>query len=173
MSNKRPFTLFEMMVVLAILSVIGALTTVHIKKLIDVHRFESEVSDLFIALQEAQVLSAAYQTDLALDIFRKGGILYYHISTDEPLSSRQLDRRDFSLAHTASIHFKDAKAKTLHFNIFAGGRIEPSGILTFRQSKQEESQTLWFDLQRSHLPKFCYRKPPPAKQQISVKPKEV
>jgi prepilin-type N-terminal cleavage/methylation domain-containing protein len=170
MKIKRAFTLLEMMVVLAVLSAVGTLTTIYIKKLLTVHRFESEVSDLFIAIQEAQVLSSAFQTDLSLNFFQKKGILYYRISTDEPLLPRQLNQGDFPLAHTDSLHFKGAKVKKLHLDIFSGGRIEPGGILTFRQSEEEDAKELWFDLQHGHLLKFTYSKPSLAKQLIPAKP---
>jgi prepilin-type N-terminal cleavage/methylation domain-containing protein len=172
MKIKRSFTLLEMMVVLAILSVIGALTTIHIKKLLDAHRFESEVSDLFVAIQEAQVLSCAFQTDLRLSFFQKKGILYYRISTDEPFSAKQLNQGDIPLGRTALLKFKDIEIKKLHLDIFSGGRIEPGGILTFRQSREEDAKELWFDLQHGHLLKFTHCRPSLAKQLIPAKPKE-
>ena len=172
MKIKKAFTLLEMMVVLAILSIIGTLTTVYIKKLVNAHRFESEVANLFIAIQEAQVLSAAFQTDLSLDFFQKKGTLYYRISTDEPLTLKQLNQGDFPLAHTAVLKFKDIKVKKLHLDIFSGGRIEPGGILNFRQTQEDDAKDLWFDLQQGRLLKFSHQKPAPAKQQIPIKPKE-
>src|SRR5579863_4018445 len=65
---RRAFTLLEIMIALALLCILGTVTAVQVKKMVDRHRFEAEVAGLFSALQEAQVLSATYQTDLALDI---------------------------------------------------------------------------------------------------------
>ena len=170
--SKRSFTLLEMMVVLMILSTVGSLTAIYIKKLVDAHRFENEVSELFIAIQEAQVLSATFQTDLALDFVKKKEGFYYRISSDEPFFAKQLNQAEFPLSHTVSLHFKNKKAKKLHFDIFSGGRIEPAGILSFRHTQEEEAKELWFDFQSSHLLKFSYRKPSPAKLHIPAKPKE-
>lgn len=172
MLNKRSFTLLEMMIALMILSFIGALSAVQVKKLIDAHRFESEVSNLFIALQEAQVLSATYQTDIALDIYSKDGTLMYRFTTDEPFKSHQFNSKEVSLPHMAKLMFKDAKATKLHFDIYSGGRIEPRGLLGFYQTMKEGSQSLWFDFQYGHLLKYAYRKPAQLTQQLPTKPKD-
>lgn len=170
MLNKRSFTLLEMMIALVILSFIGALSAVQVKKLIDAHRFENEVSTLFIALQEAQVLSATYQTDIALDIYLKGGALAYRFTTDEPFKFHQFSSKEVSFPHTAKLMFKDAKASRLHFDIYSGGRIEPRGTLGFYQTTDEDSRSLWFDLQYGHLMKYAYRKPTPLKLQLPANP---
>ncbi len=159
----------EVMIALMILSVIGAVTAFQMKKMLDNHRFESEVSDLFIGLQEAQVLSATYQTDLALDIFLKEGKLTYQITSDEPFPPRVLSAKTASLAHTKWIKFGDKKVSQLHFDIYSGGRVEPRGSLAFCQA-EEGAKALWFDLQHGHLLKFAYRKPPSLKRPILTKP---
>jgi len=163
------FTLLEMMVALVILSLIGTLSAVHINKLIAAHHFESEVSKLFIDMQEAQVLSAAYQTDIALDIYREKGKLHYRFSTNEPFKAQQFKQEVISLGYISSIKFQGEKIHTLHFDIFSG-RIEPRGILTFLQTLKEDSKTLWFDLQYGQMLKFSYHKPTLAKQQIPAQP---
>jgi type II secretory pathway pseudopilin PulG len=161
----RPFTLLEMVIAILILSLIGTFSAIHIKGLIDSHRFESEVSHLFIALQEAQLLAATYQTDIDFDLYKEKEKFYYRFSTDEPLTTRQLNQEKKSLTHSAAIRFKEKKITKLHFNIFSGC-IEPRGVLTFFQTLEEDSKTLWLDLQYGGLLKFSYRKPPLAKQQI-------
>ncbi|MBS0604732.1 MAG: type II secretion system protein [Verrucomicrobia bacterium] len=171
MTIKRAFTLLEMMIALVILSLIGALTAVQVKKLIDAHRFEGEVADLFIALQEAQVLSATYNTDLSLDLYLKEGKVFYRFSTDEPLSVQKLKRDPVSLAHTTELKFKDVKVTSLHLDIYSGGRIEPRGTLSFSQSS-DDGKKLWFDLQHGQLLKFSHRRPSVVKQQVPSPPKE-
>ncbi len=167
--NKHPFTLLEMMVALVILALISAFTGMQFKKLLDNHRFESQVTDLFLALQEAQLVASTYQTDLSLDIFSKDGILQYKFTTDEPLSSKKFNQNEVKLEHVRSIAFEQAKAAKLHFDIFSGGRIEPRGVLTFFQNSDK---ALWFDLQRGTLPIFASSKPNQVNQKVPVKPKE-
>ena len=168
--SRRAFTLLEMMIALVILSLIGAFSAVQVKKLIDAHRFESEISNLFIALQQAQVLSATYQTDIAWDIYPKDGVLCYRFTTDEPFKPHQFENKEIFIPHIVKLTFKDAKTTRLHFDIYSGGRIEPRGLLAFHQTLEEESKALWFDLQYGHLLKYAYRKPVIVKQLLPVKP---
>lgn len=168
---NRCFTLLEMMIALVILSLIGTFSAIHIKKLIDVHRFESEISNLFIILQEAQVLSSTYKTDIALDIYRKKGKLHYQFLTDEPFTPHQLNQKETFLAHAAAIEFQGKKTSQLHLDLFSG-RVEPRGILTFFQTQEDGSKALWFNLQYGQLLKFSQCKPPLAKQQIPLPPKQ-
>ena len=156
------------MIALVILSIIGSVTAIQVKKMIDAHRFESEVTALFISLQEAQVLSAAYQTDLALDIAKINGKLSYQISTDEPFPEAVLNTNSIDLRHVSAVKFNDVSPARLHFDIYSGGRIEPRGSLAFYQDKK----ALWIDLQRGHLMKFSYQKPKPIKQEKLALPKE-
>ncbi len=166
---KRTFTLLEMMVALVILAIIGAFTGVQVKKLMDNHRFDSQVTDLFLALQEAQLIASTYQTDLALEIFSKDGVLQYQFTTDEPLSSKKFSQKEVKLKQVISMAFEQAKTTKLHFDIFSGGRIEPRGILTFFQNSDK---AVWFDLQRGTLPIFASSKPNRVNQKVPIKPKE-
>jgi hypothetical protein len=159
-----------MMIALVILSLVGALTAVHIKKLIDGHRFEREVSNLFIELQEAQVLSSAYKTDITLDIYREEGELHYQFQTAEPFKASKFNQKAITLKHAGAVRFKDKKITALHLDIYSG-RIEPRGILTFLQTQEDDSKSLWFDLQYGQLLKFSYRKPLFCKQQVPEQPK--
>src|SRR3990172_11564019 len=127
MPTRRSFTLLELMIALMILTLIGALTSTQIKKLIDVHHFEQEASTLFTTLQDAQILSATYRTDLSLDLFLNNNTLAYQITTDEPFTPFQLKQEAVSLSHTARLQFNGKKATRLHFDIYSGGRIEPLG----------------------------------------------
>ena len=170
MMTKRVFTLLEMMVALLLLSLLGSLVAVQIKKLIDASRFEAEVSDLFIALQEAQVFAATYQTDLSLDLSVKSGCVSYHFSTDEPLSSNQFKQEVVKMTHVAFLKFQNAKASSVHLDVYSGGRIEPRGALGFFQA-DEKGRSLWFDLQYGQLFKFMPTKPPTVKQNIPEPPK--
>ncbi len=157
------------MIALVILSVVGVLSTVQIKKLTDAHRFEKEISHLFIALQEAQVLAATYQTDISLDFYRDKGNLRYRFSTYEPFTAQQFHREPRSLKRASVMQFQGKKVNELHLDIFSG-RVEPRGILAFFQTPAKDSKALWLDLQYGQLLKFSYRKPILAKQKPPAPP---
>jgi hypothetical protein len=161
-----------MMIALVILSLIGAITALQVKKLIDLHRFENEVSNFFISLQEAQVFSSTYQTDIALDIFEDKGNMQYRFTTDEPFRPHQFNDAKVPLAHTVVLKFNNSKTNQLHFDLYSGGRIEPRGILEFIQSKEEGSKSLWIDLQLGFLLKYSSAKPAISKQKTPGMPKD-
>ena len=166
--TRRAFTLLEIMIALVILGVIGSVVAVQVKKMIDTHTFESEVTGLFISLQEAQVLSATYQTDLVLDIEKAGGKFSYKISTDEPFSTAMVSEKPMKLSRVSSVKFNEASPARLHLDIYSGGRVEPRGTLAFYHNEK----VLWLDLQRGHLIKFCHQKPKLIKQITLAPPKE-
>ena len=159
MRIKRPFTLLEMMLALTILVLIASFTTIHIKRLIDTHRFEKQISELFISLQEAQVLSAAYQTDFALDIEQGKGGFFYQFSTDEPFLESKFSQKKEPLSPEIQMKWGDKQSTRLHLDIYSGGRIEPQGVVSFSQSKEAASRVLYIDMQYGHLIKFLHTKP--------------
>jgi len=172
-SCKRAFTLLEITLVLVIISLVGGLCVFQAKKLVSAHEFEEEVSRLFITLQEAQVLSTAYQTDISLDLFVNEGKVEYLFKTDEPFARAPFKKEPIRLPHLAKVVFNQAPlTKTLHFDIYAGGRIEPRGLLSFQQTAEEESKTLWFDLQYGHLIKCASEKPTGGLPKVPEKPKK-
>lgn len=160
-----------MLLALVILTLIASVTAIQVKKLIDTHRFEAEIGDLFIALQEVQVLAAGYQTDFALDFTFKEGKLFYRFSTDEPLSKQKCNQALIPLSHVVALKCNDKKITSLHLDIYSGGRIEPRNLLCFYQG-QTKDRAIWFDLRHGHLIKFFHHKPSAGvKQQIPAQPK--
>ena len=148
----------------------ATLTAVPIKKLVDTHHFERQISELFISLQEAQVLSATYQTDIALDFFEEKGEIFYQFSTDEPLLFSHFSQEKRRLSQVALFKFKGKKASSLHCTLYAGGRFEPNGILSFFQTSKEGSRALYIDIGGDRLTRL-YHAPPflPSPQSLILK----
>lgn len=168
-TTKKLFTLLEVMIALVILSLVGAFSITQIKTLVSSHRFEKQVFNLFSALQEAQILAATFQTDIALDFFKKGESFYYRFSTFEPFSKHQFNDQEIAMPHLAALKFKEKSDLSLHFDIYSEGRIEPRGILEFCRS-EKDSKALWFDLQYGQLIKFTSKKPAKFTSNIPQKP---
>lgn len=160
MKVRRPFTLLEITLALCLLVLVATLTAVPIKKLVDTHHFERQVSELFISLQEAQVLSAAYQTDIALDFFEEKGELFYQFSTDEPLLDLHFNQKKVSLSQVAQLKFKNKKSPSLHLTLYAGGRLVPDGVLCFFHTLKEDPRVLYIDVGGSRLTQLCHTPPP-------------
>lgn len=163
MAIKRSsaFTFLEMLIAIALLCFIASFTAIHVKKLLDSHKFEKQTAHLFIALQEAQVLSSVYQTDIALDLYRKEGKLYYRFFTNEPFKTGQLSQAEKTLSSIDKLQFNAKNTDKLHFDIYSG-RLEPRGILECVR----ENKKLWIDMQYGLLLKFSYQKPEIAKLEV-------
>lgn len=155
---KRLFTLLEMAIALSLLSVIGTVVGVSIKKLIDSHRFESSLLGLFHDLQQAQLLSSAYDAEVAVDLLKKDGSFVVCLHTQEPGLKRYLETKR-GLARTVAITFNGKKVSSLHMDIYSGGRIVPRGILAFADSVDERARVIYLDMSLGGLVTFSYAKP--------------
>lgn len=153
--TTRAFTLLEVAIALAILMLIASVTGVQVKQLVDRHRFERHLLDLFAHLQEAQLFSCAYQTDLRLELFDEKGHIGYQFLTDEPLPESQLSQEKKELPLVKALFVNGVKQKQVHIDIYSGGRVAPSLLLSFSPSNRLDDRNLCFDLQYGHLMKFC------------------
>jgi prepilin-type N-terminal cleavage/methylation domain-containing protein len=155
---KRSFTLLEMAIALALLSVIGTVVGVSVKKLIDSHRFESSLLSLFNELQQAQLLSSAYDAEVAVDLFEEGGAFVACLHTEEPGLKRYIATKR-ELTRTAAITFNGKKVSSLHMDIYSGGRIVPRGVFAFFDSLQDKPRVLYLDTSLGGLATLSYSKP--------------
>jgi prepilin-type N-terminal cleavage/methylation domain-containing protein len=152
---RRAFTLLEIVIALALLSLIGTLVGVQTVQLLRTHRFASEIEQFFTSVREAQVLALNYTTDHAIDISLENGIVYYQITTDEPFSPQVLDQRKIACKQISQIFFDQRKEKKLHFAILSSGSIEPQGVLALCS----EQERRYIDLRGGTLVKCTATKP--------------
>ncbi len=155
--KRRAFTLIEIIIAIAILGLLSTFTLTQVAKLVKTHQFDKEVSELFIRLQEAQVLATTFQTDIELDISCKKGAFSYIFTTDEPFKKHQFESKECPLPHASLIQFNKSKPgkSSLHFHIYPQGRIEPRGVLIIESS----TKTLWIDLQYGFMMKYSNKQP--------------
>ncbi len=144
--------MLEMMVALVIMSLIGSLVAVQTAKLIRVHRFEKEVADLFIAMQEAQVLAVTYETDITLSFKQQNGQFQYRLISDEPFAKALFNQKNVPLSSGTTLAFNKKKSPGYSFEIYSDGTIEPKGILSF--SSEQGGMQIDLDLSGGSLMKF-------------------
>lgn len=155
---KRSFTLLEMAVALALLSVIGTVVGVSVKKLIDSHRFESSLVSLFNELQQAQLLSSAYDAEVTVDLFEEKGSFVVCLHTEEPGLKRYFETKR-ELTRTVAVTWNGKKISSLHMDIYSGGRIVPRGVLAFSDSLQGTPRVIYLDTSLGGLATLSYSKP--------------
>ena len=83
-ASKRPFSLLEMVVVLAILAFIGSLVGVKGKDLIEHYTFSSAIDKVSSRCKLAQSLAENYQTDVQVQIIRTRNGVDIALQSDEP-----------------------------------------------------------------------------------------
>ncbi|MEN9343966.1 MAG: hypothetical protein RLZZ453_753 [Chlamydiota bacterium] len=153
MRIKRPFTLLEITLTIAVLAIVASFTSIGIKQMVDRHSFNNEITTLFSSLQEAQVIACTYQTDLSLELFQKKERLYYRFSTLEPLPRLLFSQETKKLSTVGKLLANGIKEAKVRIDIYAGGRVTPSTLLTFIA---KGGGKLCIDLQKGHLIKVVY-----------------
>ena len=88
--RRARFSLLELLVCIALLSVIAAIVGFKGKSLMDHHRFGSSVQEVKNKLSLCKSLAMTYQTDCQFCLFAREGKVYYQITPDDPLLQQRL-----------------------------------------------------------------------------------
>ncbi len=145
----RLFTLLELIVCIAILSLVASLLAFPIKGMVQEHRFYQKVKEVRLLISQVHALALTYQSDMELCIYKEKGCLYCEGRTDEPLKIF----KPLKLEGIARIHFNSQEIKE-SFRIYmsASGHVDPTGIFTFYQdkisAKLDMRRPLWMKLER-------------------------
>ena len=122
----RFFTLFEIVLCVAILGLLGTLLGWQLKTMVDSQHFQKNIDMLWTDLHKMQILALANRADLELRITEKGGKYAYTITSDEPLKS--LDGKTVKLLGVKKI----TGPRTLI--VYSSGRMEPLKPITLTQA---------------------------------------
>ena len=163
MRIKRVFTLLELFIALSVLLLISGIVGWSVKDAIDKHRFQSSVDRFAVQLRELQALALSYQSDMEVEFSCEGKMIQYCRKSEEPLSIFQ--KGLVSLEGVTEVLFNEKKSETFKLNILSSGRIDPSGVLHFKQ----KDNSLWVDFSLPSLVKVCSTQP---KKKELVLPKQ-
>jgi type II secretory pathway pseudopilin PulG len=126
---KSPFTLLEIVVCLAILTLVSGVIGIKIKQATDRHRFESSFNQLVYELKKIQMLALGYRSEFGLEVQACGGEYQYAFFTDEPHFTGKLTSH--TLEYATGLSFNNRDVETITFTLLADGRILPEGKLAF------------------------------------------
>ena len=146
MRARHPFSLLEIMIVIALVTVIGTFTTFSLIPFYHSYRFRLEVESLFNALEELQIEALILQSDMRVEFIKKNGRWVAQTYSDEPILKSQL----IDLSHVESIEAPP------YVTFYANGLVQPSSLIKFCH----KSNARWIDLRRGHLMKLCDTPPP-------------
>ncbi len=140
--KRRPFSLLEICVCIAILAMASGFLGIKIKETIDYHRFESSISAFVADLKRMQSLASSYQSEFGVEIKPdKDHVLSYAFFTDEPsYAVRRLPKG--KLKGIKSLSLEERKVEKITLTILPSGRVGP----TKRIGLHDDEKARWIDL---------------------------
>jgi len=133
MKSKRAFTLLEIMVCIAILSLVAGFLGWHVKSMVDVHRFHKHIDRLVTDLHKLQIIALTHETDITLNIQRNAdGKLGYLVLSDEPGAIARSSFVLLSSVEALTLDRRHVEKMTLH--ITPDGSIRGAETLGFFQN---------------------------------------
>ncbi len=161
---NRPFTLLEIVIVLALIGMMAVFGTWSLTDLLAQHRRQAEVDELQNFLQELQIEALALQSDLEITFSKSKDQLLVRSKTSEKI----LRDRTVILKGLRELKFQDRSTPTQTLQIFSTGRFEPAGIIEIERDKG----SLWIDVRQPILVKFSDKRPMLIQEVIPDKPKK-
>ena len=126
--KRRSFTLLEMVLCFAILSLLTATFSFNMMQALEARRFEASTGHLVMKLKELQILAMSYRSDITLELSPIKGQICYKIRTDEPIP--YLERgKETSLKGISYLTLDNKRINNVTLQIFSSGRIEPKKVL--------------------------------------------
>ena len=160
----RPFTLLEVVIVLALIGMMAVFGTWSLTDLLTQHRRQAEVDELHNFIQELQIEALALQSDLELTFRKDKDKLHVSSKTAEKI----LRNRTVVLKGVRELKFQDRTNPAFILQIFSSGRIDPAGLIEI----EREKGSLWIDVRQPLLVKFSDQRPGLLQEKIPDKPKK-
>lgn len=141
MRSRRPFSLLEIVICIALLACISGFLGIQIKQTIDHQRFESSAAQLLSDLRRVQSLALSYQGEFNLTILKEGESYTYAFFSDEPREAvKRLPRG--TLTGVTSLSLDEKQKEKFSIDIFATGRLDPPKKLKLESKDQAVSLDL-------------------------------
>ncbi len=140
---KRAFTLLEILVCLAIISLVSVLVGTKGHQLLSYHEFRSISQTFLLDLGRFQILSMTSGSDVVCRITKEASGCFVHWQVEASLPVEQ-GALSYELKGVEKIQFQGKLVKDLEFTLFSSGRISPASLITFISKKEEK--TLSIDL---------------------------
>lgn len=146
--SKRPFTLLEITLCIAILGLLAGFLGWHIKTMVDSHSFHKHVDLLLTDLRKLQIVALAQETDIEVNIHREEGKYGYIARSAEP--GAVIKNSFVPLEGVKTLKEGETPRKSITLHITPDGRILPATALGF--FPKGKNLPLWLDL--SYHPKI-------------------
>lgn len=147
----RLFTLLEIVICIAILSLAAVGIGWQMKGMLDIHRFEKSVAIFFTDLRKAQLVALSDRVDIDLTLSKTDKGYEYQFRSDDPLLC--FTSKAAVLTGIQEIRSEKKKIESLHLHLYPSGRIGPEEKITFLQTGErgvivDLSTPLYVELKR-------------------------
>lgn len=127
----KPFTLLEMVISIAVLSLAAAAIGWEMKDVLTTHHFRSNIDRLLLDLKKAQIVALANRADIELRLQKIGKDYSYQFYSDEPLPA--FLKKPMKLKGIDKMQKEDKPVEDHTLIIYSSGRIVSSGEISFFQ----------------------------------------
>jgi prepilin-type N-terminal cleavage/methylation domain-containing protein len=142
--KKRPFTLLEICICLAILGIISGFLGWKILDAVSHHRFESSASEVASEMKRLEGLALSYQGEFGIRIFQKDEQFFYVLFTDEPLNFfPRFSPRPLKGISSLTLNHKPAQEAS--FVMLPSGKIEPQAVMGLHHGEKGK----WLDFRKA------------------------
>ena len=162
--RSRPFTLLEIVIVLALISMIGGVASYSLSDLLAKHRAAAQVDELKELMQELQIEALALKSDMELSFTLDKQVCRLRSKTAEKI----LRDRTVELKGVRQLTFDKRAAGKIDLRIISTGRFEPQGVIGIERN----NGSLWIDVRQPLAIKFSDKCPEAFLENIPVKPKK-
>lgn len=135
---KKAFTLLEILVCLAIISLVSVLVGTKGHQLLSYHQFRSISQTFLLDLGRFQILSMSSGSDVVCKITKNASGCFIQWKADAPLPVEQ-GALSYELKGVEKMQFQGKVVKELEFTLFSSGRIFPSSLITFVSKKDDKA----------------------------------
>lgn len=122
--TSRCFTLLEIVICVALLSLVGSLIGWQAKEMVTTHHFHKNIDMLCTDLRKLQIMALSHRTDFSLYLSSDQKGMHYAISCDEPIP--HFHKRTVDLLGIKEIKLEGKTRQNLIFHVAPNGRITPN-----------------------------------------------
>jgi hypothetical protein len=147
----KPFTLLEIVICVAILSLAAVGIGWQMKGMLEIHKFEKSVGIFFTDLRKAQLVALSDRVDIDLTLAKTDKGYEYKFKSDDPLLC--FISKGKVLTGIQEIRNEKKRIESLHLHLYPTGRIGPEEKITFLQAQErgvilDLSTPLYVELKR-------------------------
>lgn len=126
--GKKAFTLLEITICIAILSVAAVAISWEMKNILSFHHFQKNVDHLLLDLKKCQLIAIANQADIDLTLCKTKEGYIYTLHCDDPLSC--FVNKPMKMKGVAGLEKAKKTIDKHHMTIYSSGRISPAESLS-------------------------------------------